>query len=204
MKAITRAVDEALDEWYAKGYNDGLEAACRTDNRTLCKCVSEDIKERIEHYERKNREDRENQVKQEGYDAGFVNGRETVLQRAQEVIDKIIRATGDGGLSMDELAVIFGDGDSHSIFINNTLCDIIEKFDKYDERNEIHVGDEVILDNNGEKAVVTGICPNTLYVNVMYSDGCIRCRTINSIEKTGNHFPEVGKLLEALRGDEAV
>jgi hypothetical protein len=69
MKAITRAVDEALDEWYAKGYHDGLEAAaCRTDNRTLCKYVSEDIKERIEYYERKNRE---NQEEPEEYDAGI-------------------------------------------------------------------------------------------------------------------------------------
>lgn len=185
MKAITRAVDEALDKWYAKGYNDGLEAACSTDNRTLCKCVSED---------------RENQVKQEWYDAGFLNGREVTLQRAQEVIDKIIKATGDGGLSMDELAEIFGFGDSYSIFINYTLRDIIKRFDEYDE---IHVGDEVILDNNGEKAVVTEICTNTLYVNVMHSDGCTRCRTINSIKKTGNHFPEVKKLLENLRGGEA-
>jgi hypothetical protein len=194
MKAITRAVDEALDGWYAKGYNDGLEAAaCRTDNRTLCKCVSEDIKERIEHYERK---DRENQAEPEGYDAGFLNGKEMVLQRAQEVIDKIIRATGDGGLSMDELAEIFGVGDSHSIFINYTLRDIIKRFDEYDE---IHVGDEVVFDD-GEKAVVTKVYNELQRVTAVCSDGGARCRKMDDFKKTGNHFAEVSKLIEKLGG----
>lgn len=240
----------------------------------------------IERYENK---DRENHVKQEGYDAGFFNGREVALEKAQNAIDKVILSTAHGGLSDIELNRMFGFSNLYRIFTENTLREIIEKFDKaesvseeelvkniskeeakklmwdevrdlgykeglekawevvkrivllptdggvpsdeskkifgtaslyaifkrgmtiydvieeldkYDERNEIYVGDEVILDNNGEKAVVTEICTNTLYVNVMHSDGCTRCRTINSIKKTGNHFSEVGKLLEALRGEE--
>lgn len=162
------------------------------------KYASEDIKERIKYYE-----DRENQAKQEGYDAGFLNGKEMVLQKAQEAIDRIIRSKAHGGFTEDELRKIFGVGDPYSIFIDYTLRDIIERFDKYDERNEIHVEDEVVF-NNSEKAVVIKIFSVAQRVIIiMCSDGCAKCCTINSVKKTGNHFAEVGKLLEALRGGEA-
>lgn len=185
MKAIARAVDEALDEWYAKGYNDGLEAACRTDNRTLCKCVSED---------------RENQVKQEGYDAGLLNGKEVVLQKAQNAIDRIIKSPANGGLLADELRKIFGTGTPYSIFIDYTLRDLIEKFDEYDK--QIHVGDEIEVQNEGLAGVVTRISSELDFVFGIGADGSVFLANKERVKKTGNHFPEVGKLLEALRGEE--
>lgn len=220
MKAITRAVDEALDEWYAKGYNDGLEAACRTDNRTLCKCVSDDIKERIEHY--KNKENQEEQDKAEDVseedivksiseeeakkivwdevmDLGYKEG----LEKAWEAVKRIVLSKKDGGISVDECQDAFNAGSLYEIVKHGmTIYDVVEALDKHDEQNEIHVGDEVVF-GDGQKAVVTKVYREVKRgVIVVCSDGCTKCSTIDSIKKTGDHFPEVGKMLEALRGEE--
>lgn len=220
MKAITRAVDEALDEWYAKGYNDGLEAACNTDNRTLCKCVSEDIKERIEYY--KNKENQEEQDKAEDVseedivksifeeeakkivwdevrDLGYKEG----LEKAWEAVKRIVLSAEDGGLSVAECKDAFGTSSLYGVMKRGmTVYDVIEMLDKYDERNEIHVGDEVKVISTDITGVVTKVIDDC--VLGICVDGSMFSGQKGRIEKTGNHFPEVKKLFEALRGDEAV
>lgn len=162
----------------------------------MSKYASEDIKERIKYYE-----DRENQVKQEGYDAGFFNGREVALENAQDAINKIIRSTANGGMSVDELREIFGASNPYYIFTNYTLREVIEALDKYDERNKIHVGDEVKVIGTDVSGVVTQVTLDN-FVRGVCVDGALFATKSEKIEKTGNHFPEVSKMLEALRGGE--
>jgi hypothetical protein len=131
-------------------------------------------------------------------DLGYKEG----LEKAWEAVKRIALSVKDNGLSMDECQELFGHNTLYAILNNNmSVYDVIEMLDKYDERNEIHVGDEIVFDD-GEKAVVTKVYNELQRVTAVCSDGCARCRKIDDIKKTGNHFAEVSKMLETLREGE--
>lgn len=132
-------------------------------------------------------------------DLGYKEG----LEKAWEAAKRIVLAPKDGGLPVNEFHELFGSkSEWYNIFQGGmTVYDVIEALDKYDERNEIYVGDEVVFDD-GEKAIVTKVYSELQRMIAVRSDGSAICRKIDDIKKTGNHFAEVSKLLETLRGGE--
>lgn len=143
---------------------------------------TEDIKERIKDYE-----DRD-LVYKEG------------LEKAWETARRIMLSEKDGGLTIDKCQEIFGPTSLYDIFKRNmSVYDVIKAFDKYDELNEIRVGDEVKVIGTNVTGVVTGIASDN-YVHCIRADGSPFTFKSKGVKKTGNHFPEVSKLLEALGG----
>lgn len=68
------------------------------------------------------------------------------------------------------------------------------------EKESIKVGDEVVIDDKGRKAIVTRVLDNDLY-NIVFYNGDTNCVDRPFIGKTGRHFDEVEQLLDKLRGE---
>ena len=66
------------------------------------------------------------------------------------------------------------------------------------QRDEIHVGDEVIIKSDGVKGVVLDedLCGE---FSVFTENGCCEAYRKIHFEKTGRHFPEVTELLKKMR-----
>lgn len=129
-------------------------------------------------------------------DLGYKEG----LEKAWEVARRIILSEKDGGLSMDKCQELFGPSSLYGIFKHDmSVYDVIEALDKYDAQNEIHVGDEVKIIGTDVSGVVTQVTLDN-FVRGVCVGGSLFATKSEKLEKTGNHFPEVGKLLEALRG----
>lgn len=77
------------------------------------------------------------------------------------------------------------------------LCKECEK--KQDA--EIKVGDEVVIDDKGRKAVVSRVFDNGLY-NIVFYNGDTNCVDRRFIAKTGRHFDAISEILAELRGEE--
>ena len=133
-------------------------------------------------------------------DLGYKEG----LEKAWEAVKRIVLNPKDGGLPVNEFFELFGSRRSgwYNILRDMTIYDVIEKLDEYDERNEINVGDEIEVQNAGLAGVVTRISSELDFVFGIGADGSVFSANKERVKKTGNHFPEVGKLLEALRGEE--
>jgi hypothetical protein len=118
---------------------------------------------------------------------------ETAMEEAHEAMVKLL------SLDYDERQSIFG-CDYSNIIRRNDMRTIIGKLYSYKQKRPV-IGDEIVFDD-GEKAVVTKVYSELQRVTAVCSDGCARCRKIDEIKKTGNHFADVSKLLEALRKGE--
>ena len=132
-------------------------------------------------------------------DLGYKEG----LEKAWEAVKRIVLNPKDGGLPVNEFFELFGSRRSgwYNILRDMTIYDVIEKLDEYDERNEIHVGDEVKIINTEEAFVVTQILPTNIICGID-ADGSVFSPKKEQLKNTGNHFPNVKKLLEKLRGEE--
>lgn len=77
------------------------------------------------------------------------------------------------------------------------------KYEAWKKRKEeIKVGDEVILYEN-TKMIVVQITDNREYVQGIDENGeCYESIEVNSVKKTGRHFSDIEKLLKKMRGEE--
>jgi hypothetical protein len=131
-------------------------------------------------------------------DLGYKEG----LEKAWEVAKRIVLNPKDGGLPVNEFHELFGSKSGwYNIFQGYTVYDVIEALDKYDERNEICVGDEVKVTNTDISGVVTKVILDDCVLGICV-DGSVFSSKKERLKKTGNHFVEVGKLLEVLREGE--
>ena len=76
---------------------------------------------------------------------------------------------------------------------------IIEEWLK--QKDEIHVGDEVVTDDVLSNGFVTRI-DEYKDANIVWEMGGTGCVNAALLKKTGRHFPEVAELLEKIRGEE--
>jgi hypothetical protein len=118
---------------------------------------------------------------------------ETAMEEAHEAMVKLLC------LDFDERQSIFG-CNYNNIIRRNDMRTIIGKLYSYEQKRPM-IGDEIVFDD-GEKAVVTKVYSELQRVTAVCSDGCARCRKIDDIKKTGKHFADVSKMLEALRKGE--
>lgn len=83
---------------------------------------------------------------------------------------------------------------------------VVNDFNKWQEEKKkaeeesIKVGDEVVIDDKGRKAIVTRVLDNDLY-NIVFYNGDTNCVDRPFIAKTGRHFDEVERLLNKMRGE---
>lgn len=129
------------------------------------------------------------------------------LEDAWEAARAIGKSTKDGGLDLHELVQIFGTPFTTSIFNRFTAAEAIVKMKTYEEEHqEIKVGDEVCRkDRKDCKFVVTAMTKDKLCFDCISKQGVFyQICDPNLIEKTGRHFPQVERLLEAMNneGDE--
>lgn len=69
------------------------------------------------------------------------------------------------------------------------------------EKDEIHVGDEIILGRE-LKMVVIQVDGNGTTIQAVDEDGeCYECIELNEVKKTGRHFDEVAELLKKMNED---
>lgn len=179
-EGIRKQASELIEQAYNRGYTEGYSKA---EN----------------DYHAKTEDDR-----QSSYELG--------LNMAWDAARKIML---DEGYSKEELGYIFSDYDNplHAIDVHGILRDYsaseaIEKLCAYEEKkkqeaDEIHVGDEVILNENvisnykpNTKAVVIRIdCRSKCSYNVMFANGDTEWIEKNEVRKTGKHFSEIADVM---------
>lgn len=111
----------------------------------------------------------------------------------------------DGGLSSPDLYECYKSSDIQKVMRTHSYQEAKAKYDAWkQEKEEIHVGDEVIS-TFGDKMVVThhwnqndgttGVSGFSADCSGLYYDEI-------EVEKTGRHFPEVEELLKKLVGEQ--
>lgn len=68
------------------------------------------------------------------------------------------------------------------------------------EKQEFRIGDEVYCTDSKDKSVVTGF--KNRFVICMSKHGRWWSDEPQNLHKTGNHYPEIAQVLDALGGDE--
>lgn len=105
-----------------------------------------------------------------------------------------------GRMSLTERDLCFGFPLPQEVTANLTYQEAKTLFEKWmKSENEIHVGDEVYPVNPKAPRVVTKIENRVAYQ--MGYDGNMWADDVSDLHKTGRHFPEVGQMLEKMRGD---
>lgn len=125
------------------------------------------------------------------------------LNEAWECAKKIEAPTVEGGLSGQELALIFKDGATlYKVFKNYSAREAVTRIKEYEEEQkkaaEIKIGDEV-TDNDGWNGVVTYISPDGEYLVVTLQDGSALRWEKEHFKKTGRHFPQIAEVLKQMQ-----
>lgn len=139
-----------------------------------------------------------------GYKNGLNDGNDAYndgLNDAEKAIKRIVNEPSRGGLYANEMQEIFGTKGTFVIFLKYSISEIIEKIREYDERkqqeesakakasdDEIHVGDEICLNNSARKYIVTAFLDNGKLF-VLEDDGFTVLFDCNEIHKTGRNYP---------------
>ena len=117
-----------------------------------------------------------------------------------ETIKKICFPADKGGISSARLVDVFGTNSLSEILHIFSYQDVISKIREIEEKKqEIRVGDEVIaiLTDEISTAVVTNVDDkNARYI---YANGTTGWTKLSELKKTGRHFLEIEKLLEAMK-----
>jgi hypothetical protein len=122
------------------------------------------------------------------------------LADAWEAARKIVMYEADGGLRAEETEKIFGTLLCGNIFKDFEASEAIAKIKAYEEKQDkIKVGDEVFMN----------FAPNVIGIvthihsdggsHIMWDDGTAGEYNITNCEKTGRHFPQIEKLLKAMK-----
>jgi preprotein translocase subunit YajC len=124
-----------------------------------------------------------------------------LVDEAVEAIENEVWELADymSRMSLTERDLCFGFPLPQEVTMNLSYNEAKSKFETWLERNEIHIGDEVV-DKAGYKGVVTYI--QSEVCDVLWDDGNVTEDTDKKeFSKTGRHFDEVEELLEKMRGD---
>ena len=115
------------------------------------------------------------------------------LNEGWENTRKIIFSKADGGYDVDELVEIFDKGFS-------TTYDILQKYDGSEaaakikayeeEKNKIHIGDEVFSYAFNDKGIVTKIGSNNIITIVCDKISSINT-SVDKVYKTGKSYPQI-------------
>lgn len=98
-------------------------------------------------------------------------------------------------LTPAERVEIFGYYSPYDIIDALTPQEVIEKLEKHDR---IEVGDEVI-DDAGDKGIVTRVSPDREYLTVILGDGIAIRWENKEFKKTGRHFPQIAEVLRQMQ-----
>lgn len=144
--------------------------------------------------------------------AGLSDLRETYYQEGLydcwECFKRIVYATKDGGISVDNLCKMFGSSNPSYIVRNFSPSEVIQKFKDYEEQQkqtdaEIRVGDEVYAFEHCDlKRIVIYINDNGDVADTLLPSGMIMSATLKDLTKTGKHYSQIEEVLKELRGDE--
>lgn len=107
----------------------------------------------------------------------------------------------DGGMTLDEYRMLFIEDDAYNVILREdpmTLIDKITSWEKCKTDKEIHIGDVVIY--NGRRGIVLRTesdhrCP-AVWVE---GEDCVTAFRTETMIKTGQSFPEVAKVLRAIK-----
>lgn len=113
------------------------------------------------------------------------------LADAWELAKKIMLATDDGGISLNDITEIFGS--AYCALRDFTYEEALAKIEAYESENEIKVGDVVKVD--GLHCVVTAVYKDS--ADVLFKDGSCENSDKTHIENTGKHL-EVDDLLRQI------
>lgn len=130
------------------------------------------------------------------------------LNEAWELAKKIEAPTAEGGLSGQELALIFKDGAQlYKVFKNYSARQAVTRIKEYEEEQkkaaEIKIGDEVHTIYDDTPMVVVNIFNEDVtgekrVVSVSIS-GIVSTRYVEELEKTGRHFPQIEEVLQKMQ-----
>lgn len=168
MQALT-----CIEATYDKGYKDGIKDG-NINNGTFAKKIRE----------------------------AYNNG----LDNAEKAIKRVLNEPSKGGLYANEMQEIFGIKGTFAIFLTYSMSEIIERIREYDELkqheelkkvcdDEIHVGDEIILDS--KKYIVVNKTKYK-YSVVIVNDTDVLVTLAENVKKTGRKY-SVAEMLEELK-----
>ena len=136
------------------------------------------------------------------YKAGLEDGR----MEAWELVKRIESVPDKGGLTNAQIEEVFGRyWTSYSLYNEFSADEALDLYRQWEDRQkhdaEIKVGDEVVIDDKGRKAVVSRVLDNGLY-NIVFFNGDTNCVDRCFIAKTGRHFDAIAEVLAELGGEE--
>lgn len=119
------------------------------------------------------------------------------VEKAWEIVRKIFLYTDNGGMSYDEIYECFGLHDFESI-AKLSYQEVAEKYEAWTKKHdEIRVGDEVGSKVFNITGVVTSCSEDR--VIVVSRNGTTNNWHVNTVKKTGRHFPEVEDFMRKMR-----
>lgn len=200
MKYIIELEDEPMgkfedDENYYRCKQIPYWSLSETMINKLIPYTNIDIKEKAEEFGR-------------GYDAGWDEGskfheaeKESIEDEVWELARRIICPSDccEDSISAHTKEIFNKEGwEIRGIFNDLSYQEAKDKYDEWKkQKNEIHVGDEVI--HNGEIKTVLGVL---LGVLTLYdSDGFVYYVNESDVKKTGKRHGEVEELLKKMRGE---
>lgn len=221
LNGLLRQIRECLDSAYNKGYEDGKKEPIKVTNvedtneyQIGYKQGVSDSKVKIE------------QAYKDGYDKGHLEGlvkgnkigilacKVTNPFTEKEVNDIANKERQDGynrgledlshamkvyfPLNSEERLKHFGTNIQTERYAIENPKDLIAMAKAYEEKKEaeIKVGDEVVIDDKGRKAVVSRVLDNGLY-NIVFYNGDTNCVDRPFIAKTGKHY-DIESILKEL------
>lgn len=155
----------------------------------------------------------------DGYTQGYANGKEEAYKNpkssdayhrgledawttARKVCDTVKEKLYVMGLDIKDVSSDMDEYEfSCRVIGDNDVSEVIEKLKAYEEKQkepEIAVGDEVIVRNLSGKAVVTALVAHNMCC-VMCNDGETCAPLLRDCTRTGRHFGEVSKIIEAMQ-----
>lgn len=118
-------------------------------------------------------------------------------EKAWEMAYKLYAPFGEGGMSNDELRECFNSASLTKI-TKMPYQEVAEKYEAWTKKHdEIRVGDEVGSKVFNITGVVTSLSEDRLIV--ISRSGTTNNWHINTVKKTGRHFPEVEDFMRKLR-----
>lgn len=127
-------------------------------------------------------------------DKSYIDG----LNDAWENARKVEVSPTEGGFTVDEVHKIFGDMGTNEVLCNYNGFEAAAKIKAYEEeKNKIHLGDEVFSYAFNDKGIVIKISSNNIITIVCDKISSIST-SIDKVYKTGKSYPQIVEYYEFL------
>lgn len=114
----------------------------------------------------------------------------TERNEIEKCYKRVVLDTLDGGLSTKELKEIFDTESAYSIVLSYSASEIVSMINAYDQKEQIHTGDEVVCKiDKSYKFVATSIDRERGRCTVMSATGQYGTFALDQLEKTGKKYP---------------